>query len=137
MLTLRVSSIGLEIGPGKGLIEWFLAQKTEIRGYTNAIYTGFTSLELSRVIELVVEQTPSLSGLFHISSEPISKYELLKELRDLLGRNDLKIIPDTDFFCDRSLNSDKFRQLTSYQPPNWTTMLTGLVEEIKRRGMDT
>lgn len=132
-LTLRISTIGLELKSQKGLVEWFLHQTGSVKGYTKAIYTGFTSLELSRIISLILTKHPSLSGLFHVSAEPISKYDLLSMLKELVRKDDVQIIPDGNFFCDRSLNSDRFRHITGYQPPAWDVMLTELAKEIKGR----
>ena len=50
-VTLRTSIIGRELKSHLGLIEWFLSQTGTIRGYTKAIYTGFTTDELSRIIK--------------------------------------------------------------------------------------
>jgi dTDP-4-dehydrorhamnose reductase len=38
-------------------------------------------------------------------------------------KKDIEILPDTDFFCDRSLNSSRFREVTGYQPPSWPEMI--------------
>ena len=77
-ITLRTSIIGRELSRKTGLLEWFLAQREPIKGYTNAIYSGLTTQELARVIEhLLVRVSSERSGLYHVSSEPISKYDLL------------------------------------------------------------
>jgi hypothetical protein len=48
-ITLRTSIIGHELKGKLGLIEWFLAQNEKVRGYTNAIYTGFPTIELAHI----------------------------------------------------------------------------------------
>ncbi|MDQ3911555.1 MAG: SDR family oxidoreductase, partial [Actinomycetota bacterium] len=68
-ITLRTSIIGLELSRRTGLIEWFLAQRGEIRGFTKAIYTGLTTAEMSRVIERVLVEHPHLSGVWQVASE--------------------------------------------------------------------
>ncbi len=92
-LTLRTSIIGPELSSKTGLFEWFLAQRGTIRGFTQAIYTGLTTRELARVMQMLVERHPEAAGLYHVSSEPISKYDLLCMIRDRLGC-DVEIIPD-------------------------------------------
>ena len=126
-ITLRTSIIGRELKTRFGLIEWFLAQKEPIRGYKKAIYTGFTADEFSGIILNNIIPHPELSGVYHVSSDPISKYDLLMLAKDSFGR-DLTILPDEDFVSDRSLDSTRFRQLTGYKPPAWPAM----IDELKR-----
>jgi dTDP-4-dehydrorhamnose reductase len=121
-ITLRTSIIGRELKTKLGLIEWFLAQTEPIRGYKKAIFTGFTTDEISKIILTHVIPNPSLSGLYHVSSNPISKYDLLLSARKAFKKV-IDILPDEDFFCDRSLVSTRFRQETGYQPPSWDSMM--------------
>jgi dTDP-4-dehydrorhamnose reductase len=132
-LTLRTSIIGLELARRTGLIEWFLAQRGAIRGYRGAIYTGLTTLEMARLVARLLEQHPRLTGVWHVASAPITKYDLLVDLAAKLGRTDVSIAPDDGLACDRSLNADRFQAATGYAPPSWDRMLTELAEEIRRR----
>ena len=91
-VTIRTSIIGLELSRKKSLIEWFLAQKGTIKGFTKAIYSGFTTREMARIIEFVLLEKPRLSGLWHVASSPINKYDLLSQFSDRLGRNDVNIV---------------------------------------------
>ena len=133
-ITLRTSIIGQELSRKSGLIEWFLQQQGTIKGYDQAIYSGFTTLEMARIIEKILVGHPKLSGLWHVASQPISKYKLLNNLSSALGRNDIKIERDTTFVCDRSLNGSRFQQATGYEPPAWATMLGELAQHIKEGG---
>ncbi|MFH1231915.1 MAG: SDR family oxidoreductase, partial [Planctomycetota bacterium] len=81
-VTLRTSIIGHELKGKHGLIEWFLAQKGKVRGFTNAIYSGFPTAEIARIISEYVITNPDLKGLYQVSSDPISKYELLRLVAD-------------------------------------------------------
>ena len=132
-ITLRTSIIGLELSHKKSLIEWFLAQQGGIKGYKNAIYSGVTTLELARLMEHLFSQKIMLSGLYNVSSKPISKYELLSTLLTKLDRNDIEIEEDVSFVCDRSLNSQEFFNATNYEIPSWDEMLTELADQIKKR----
>ena len=49
-LTLRTSIIGRELGRNASLVEWFLGERGAVRGFRRAIYTGFTTLEISRIV---------------------------------------------------------------------------------------
>ena len=132
-ITLRTSIIGLELSRKGGLIEWFLAQEGEIRGFTRAIYTGLTTAEMSRVIERVLVEHPDLSGVWQVAAEPINKYDLLVRLAEVLGREDIHIVPDESVKIDRSLSGLAFERATGYHAPGWNEMLQELGDEVRRR----
>lgn len=121
-VTLRTSIIGHELKGGYGLVEWFLSRKGPVRGFTNAIYTGFPTIEITRIIEKYIICDMNLKGLYQVASEPISKYELLELIAAQYGKK-IEIIPFGDFHCYRSLNSDKFRNATGYSAPAWPELI--------------
>ncbi|MBA3341558.1 MAG: SDR family oxidoreductase [Gemmatimonadaceae bacterium] len=131
-ITFRTSIIGLELSTRRSLIEWFLAQPGPIKGFRKAIYSGFTTREMARIIERVLVAHPRKSGLYHVSSEPIDKFTLLCMLRDRLRRA-IDIMPDDEFVCDRSLDSTRFRSEFAYTPPGWELMLDELAAQIEDR----
>jgi dTDP-4-dehydrorhamnose reductase len=124
-LTLRTSIIGRELSRHTGLLDWFINQTGRIKGFTRAIYTGFTTHEMSRIIEHMLIGYPKASGVYQVSSDPINKYELLLLFRDKFGHG-IEIVPDDVFFCDRSLDSSRFRAEFSYTPPTWFEMIDEL-----------
>jgi dTDP-4-dehydrorhamnose reductase len=122
-LTMRTSIIGREIKTSNGLIEWFLGNRGgTVRGFRRALYTGFTTDALAGVIAEVVERHPDLSGQYNVSSDPISKFDLL-QLTNRVYSLGIAIEPDDDFICDRSLDSSRFRQATGFHPPAWPDMI--------------
>jgi dTDP-4-dehydrorhamnose reductase len=131
-LTLRTSIIGKELIYKTGLLEWFLEQHGTVRGFTHAIFSGFTTLELARIMENIITGYPRASGLFHVSSEPISKYDLLLMIKRKM-RLGTEIIPDGEFKCDRSLDSTKFRSEFKYNPPSWEVMTDELAQDYLGR----
>ena len=131
-LTIRSSFIGQELQNGTELFEWFLAQTGAVKGFRNTIYTGLTTIELGRIVERLIVEYPECSGLYHVSSEPLSKYELLGLIREKLQLN-IDIIPDNTFKCNRSLNSKKFRREFNYSPPSWEDMIDELADDLMRR----
>jgi len=133
-ITLRTSIIGLELSRKKSLIEWYLAQRGEIKGFQKAIYTGVTTREMARIIEFVLLYCPDLHGLWHVASKPINKYDLLMMLTEKLNRRDITLQPDVDFVCDRSLIGDAFIDRTGYKMAEWDDMINELVADIKFRG---
>jgi dTDP-4-dehydrorhamnose reductase len=127
-VTLRTSIVGRELKSKLGLIEWFLAQESEINGYTRAIFSGVTTGELSRVIRDSVLPNPDLQGVYHVSAEPISKHDLLAKARDVL-QHPITIHRCDEFVIDRSLDSSRFRTVTGYHSPSWDAMLESLAAE--------
>jgi len=127
-LTLRTSIIGRELSRKASLIEWFLAQRGMVHGFTRAIYTGFTTLEIARIVERLLMHYPTASGLWHISSDRITKYDLLRMVRKYFKIN-TEIVPDDSFVCDRSLASERFRSTFGYAPPSWDKMVEELAQD--------
>lgn len=118
-ITLRTSIIGHEIGTAISLIDWFLCQSgSSVSGYTKAIYTGLPTVELARVIRDIVIPRPDLRGLWHLSSHPITKYELLRLVAQTYGK-DIQVLPDDSVNIDRSLDGTRFRDATGYVAPPW------------------
>jgi dTDP-4-dehydrorhamnose reductase len=129
-LTLRTSIIGWQLNTFSSLLSWFAQQRNNhIKGYRKAIYSGFSTTVLVQLIGDILQTRPDLTGVYQVSSEPISKYDLLVKLRDILGWNDIVIDPDHQFFCDRSLSSTRFTTATGWRPPTWEAMLHGLASE--------
>jgi dTDP-4-dehydrorhamnose reductase len=130
VITLRTSIIGRSLYRNASLIDWFLRQRGRISGYRKAIFSGFTTKEMSRVIAMLLERHPAASGLYHLSSSAISKHDLLLRLRDRLGRA-IDIVPDDSVRIDRSLDSTRFRAEFAYTPPSWDRMLEELADDIR------
>lgn len=129
-ITLRTSIIGRELARNKSLLEWFLAQRGKVKGFTRAIYTGFTTIEMSRIIEDILMNHPGKGGVYQVSSDPINKYDLLLLFREKLG-HELEITPDDSFVCDRSLDSARFRKEFDYIPPTWEAMISELRAQVQ------
>ena len=130
-LTVRTSIIGRELGTAHSLVDWFLSQRGgQVRGYRRAIYTGFTTLEMARIVRMLVARQPSLHGLWQVASTPISKYDLLNLLRDAC-RVPVEILPFDDFVCDRSLDGSRFAAATGYRAPAWPTMIAEMADADK------
>ena len=122
VLTLRTSGIGHELATNHGLLEWFLSQQGEVKGYGKAIYSGLPSVELARVITDYVLPRQELNGLYHVSSSPIAKLELLQLIARQYGKN-IRIVPDDKVAIDRSLDSSRFTQVTGYVAAPWPDLI--------------
>ena len=131
VLVLRTSLIGASPARRTGLVEWFLAQRGPVQGYRHAIFSGVTTQEFARVAELLLAR-PAAAGLYHLSAAPISKFDLLSQLRERLGLA-TQILPAAEPRIDRSLDSARFRADFSYVPPSWDAMLDELAAALKQR----
>jgi dTDP-4-dehydrorhamnose reductase len=129
-LTLRTSIIGWELTSYLGLLSWFAQHRgMHVKGYRKAIYSGLSTRAFSDLVRVVLETHTDLQGLYHVASAPISKFDLLVRLRDVLGWRDISIEPEEGFICDRSLNCQGFSTSTGWHAPEWEAMITGLAEE--------
>jgi len=131
-ITLRTSIIGSELWRRTSLLEWFLALKGKAPGYRNAIFSGLTTIEMGRIMERLISNFPLSSGIYHVSSQPISKFELLMLIREKFALP-TELVPDDDFHCNRSLNSTLFRRDFGYEPPTWAQMVDELAEDHRSR----
>lgn len=128
-LTLRTSIIGREICSEKSLVEWFLSNKGgRVKGFSNAIYSGFPTIVAAQILWDVCENHKKLEGLFHLSSEPINKFDLLKLIDSKLDLG-IEIEKYEGFRVDRSLDSSRFQNETGFRPENWTTMVDQMFED--------
>jgi dTDP-4-dehydrorhamnose reductase len=120
--TLRTSIIGHELSGARSLINWFLSQSGSVRGYTQAIFSGLPTVEIARIIRDYVLPRPELSGLYHVSADPISKFALLRLVADVYKR-EIAIEPDDSVRINRSLDSSRFRAATGFLPEPWPEMI--------------
>lgn len=128
--TMRTSIIGHGLESHVSLIDWFLTQKGKIKGYTKVIYSGFPTVEIARIIAEYIIPNENLSGVYHVSSEPISKYDLLKIVAKIYHKK-IEISLDDKFILDRSLDSTKFCKAASYQPPSWEQLVKKMYQNYK------
>lgn len=131
-LTLRTSIIGCELRSHRSLVDWFLRQNgLAVKGYSRAIFSGLTTREMVRVVDLLLRKYRGLNGLYHVASDPISKYELLCLIRDAAHLT-IDITEDGEgMHVDRTLVAKKFENRTGYQAPPWRSMVRGLSEDIR------
>ncbi|PVZ32937.1 SDR family oxidoreductase [Pseudomonas sp. CC120222-01a] len=121
-ITLRTSIIGHELNSNQSLVDWFLSQDGTVKGFSKAIFSGLPTVELARVMKDYVLPQPSLSGLYHVAAQPISKLDLLNLVAAQYGK-DIHITPDENLIIDRSLDGTLFREATGYQAPAWPELV--------------
>lgn len=126
-ITLRTSIIGHELSSAHGLVGWFLTQQEEVRGFRRAIFSGLPTVVLARVIQDYVLPNSKLHGVYHVSAQPINKFDLLTLIAKAYGKT-INITPDDELKIDRSLDSSRFREATGYQPESWPELVRRMRE---------
>lgn len=128
-ITLRNSIVGPDINPkGIGLLNWFMQQTGEIRGYTKAIWTGQTTLQLAKTMEVAAKE--KAHGLYNtVPDSGISKYALLRLFNTYLRDNKITIYPDETIAADKSLKRTRWD--FQYSIPSYEVMIEELAGWIR------
>lgn len=121
-VTLRTSTIGHELQSKYGLLDWFLSQHEQCKGYTRAIFSGLPTVIFAQIIRDVVILNRELSGLYHIAAKPIAKFDLLVLMANTYSKT-IDIVSDETLIIDRSLDASRFQMATGYIAPEWTDMI--------------
>lgn len=128
-LTIRTSIIGRELGSSHSLVDWFLSNRGgTVRGFANAVYSGFPTIVFADIIADLIERSPRLTGLRHVSADPINKFRLLELVNDAFNAN-ITIERDEEFRIDRSLDSGLFRRETGFRPLSWERMIAEMAAD--------
>jgi dTDP-4-dehydrorhamnose reductase len=131
-LTLRTSIIGHELNSSVSLIDWFLSQSGEVKGFSKAIFSGLPTCYIAKLLSEHILKSPELSGLYHLSVAPIDKYTLLKQVADIYSK-EIVIDDFTDFEIDRSLNSQQLIQKLGLALPSWPALINYMHNDYVNR----
>ena len=131
-ITLRCSIVGPDINKnGIGLLNWFMQQDKSVRGYTHAMWTGVTTLQLAKIMEAAAER--KAHGLVNmVYNRNISKYELLKLFNHYMRNDELDILPFDDFSVDKTLIRTNFD--FDYSVPSYDDMVSELADWMRAHG---
>lgn len=127
-LTIRTSIIGPELkNNGEGLFHWFMHQTGKVNGFKTIIWSGVTTLELVKALDVAIEK--KMTGLVQLSNGTgITKYELLYLFKEIWDKQDIEILPYNSIRIDKSIaKSDKF----DYIVPGYREMLIELFQWMK------
>lgn len=128
-ITFRNSIVGPDIKDnGIGLLNWFMKQQGQINGYTGAIWTGQTTLQLAKTIEAAAKE--KVYGLYNmVPNESISKYDLVKLFNHYLRNDSLEINPVLGISLDKSLIRTRFD--FNYIIPGYEQMVAEMAEWMR------
>lgn len=129
-ITLRNSIVGPDINPnGIGLMNWFMKQSAPINGFTKAMWTGQTTLQLAKTMEVAAKERAV--GLYNtVPDHSISKYDLLRLFNKYLRNDSIQINPVEGINADKSLKRTRFK--FSYLIPDYEVMVAELADWVIR-----
>ena len=125
-LCIRTSLIGRELRGHHGLVEWYLRERSrQVPGFTRVWFNGLTTPVAARLIDELITRHVALEGLWHVGSEPVSKYTLLSMLHGHF-EGCASVTADGGPYCDRRLDTSAFRAVTGWRAPAWSEMIREL-----------
>lgn len=128
-ITLRGSMIGRELENKTELLEWFLNQNDKsIKGFSNIIYSGITTIKMADIVLLIIKNYPSLNGIFNVSAKSISKFDLLNLCKLHFNMN-TTIENDKKYISNKNLISTKLYNIIQIQQPDWTDLIVDLKDD--------
>lgn len=129
-LTMRQSIVGPDINPnGIGLLNWFMQQHGEVTGYTGAMWTGQTTLQLAKTMEVAAKERAH--GLINMVPDTyISKCDLLKLFNHYIRKEKVTVVPVDKMAADKSLKRTRWD--FSYRIPDYEKMISELADWMKK-----
>ena len=106
------------------MFSWFKRQKTA-SGYTNCIITPITGVEFANVCWRILTENLPWTGLLHIATEPISKYEILKKYKEVKGLN-IELLRDPSVKINKSLITNFSRAYETLKVASFDQMMEEL-----------
>lgn len=128
-ITLRNSIVGPDINRnGIGLLNWFMQQNGEVTGYTGAMWTGQTTLQLAKTMEAAAKE--KANGLYNtVPDTSISKYDLLGLFNKYIRKEKVSIIPANKVVADKSLKRTRWD--FDYKIPDYEQMVVELADWMR------
>jgi len=112
---------------GKGLFQWFITQDSDVQGYTNSIWSGVTTIELSKAIKWAIDF--EITGLYHITNGYfMNKYELLNLFKKY-SNSQIQITSVDGKSHDKSFIDT--RKDINYKIPSYEQMVMQMIIDIK------
>ena len=129
-ITLRNSIVGPDINPkGIGLLNWFMQQSGQVNGFSKAMWTGQTTLQLAKTMEKVA--LIKANGLYNaVPDSLISKLDLLHLFNHHLRENSIKINSIEGVNADKSLIRTNYKY--DFLIPNYDIMIEEMADWINK-----
>lgn len=131
-MVLRTSIIGPEWGGNKrSLLEWFLGVENA-NGYDNHLWNGLTTLEFSRCIYDIINMELHSNGTYHLFSNDVTKYELLRIMESWWKRGVAVHKTSAPYSCNRTLRTTNGLN-SVLKPSGIEKMIADLIPFIKKQ----
>ncbi len=129
-LTLRQSIVGPDLNKnGIGLLNWFMQMHGEVMGYTGAMWTGQTTLQLAKTMEVAAKER--VHGLYNmVPDTKISKCDLLALFNKYIRKEKIAVIPVDKMAADKSLKRTRWD--FEYKIPDYEKMVAELAEWMRK-----
>lgn len=127
-VTLRTSIVGPELkNNGEGLFHYFMSNNNTISGFTKSIWSGVTTLELSKTIKWVIDN--NVTGLHHVTNNcSINKYQLLTLFKKYSKKQN-HITPIDGIVVNKSFLNTK--KIIKYKILSYENMVEEMIENMK------
>lgn len=102
---IKASIIGPELDSKSSLLEWFLNSKTDVKGYTKAMWSGITTLEWAKQCLNLINNWDKLERENIIESTCLSKYDLLNLIKEIFNK-DINVIPEDKISINKCLKGN-------------------------------
>lgn len=123
-IIIRTSIVGHSLNGENGLLDSVISSKNYC-GFTDVFYSGTTTLELSKIIHMIVNNQQIRPDIFHVTGKEISKYDLAMIISEVYSL-DTSITKSSGFKIKRDLSSLKFKIAFDYKIPDWYILLSDL-----------
>lgn len=129
-LTIRTSIVGPDIKvSGIGLFNWFMKQTGQVNGYTKAIWSGVTTIELAKIMDLCMQN--NCTGLVNmVNNNSISKYNLLRLFKKYFKKDNVSIVEYAEFVEDKTLVRTNYN--LDYTVPSYEEMVKEMAEWVEK-----
>ena len=128
-LTLRTSVVGPELKiEGQELFHWFMMEKSSIKGFTKAIWSGVTTLELAKAVKWAIDN--NITGLYHITNNQIITKNDLLNLFKKYTKKDIEIIPSDSKIINKSFIDTRCE--IDYEIPSYDKMISEMISFMRK-----
>ena len=83
---------------------------------------------MAKILESIIDKNLMLSGIYNVSSIPISKFNLLNKLSSAFSL-DINISENPNISSNKILISKKFTEITGINSPNWDDLIMEFKED--------
>ena len=130
-LNLRLSVIAYNPIKNNGFVDWILNTSKPIQGYSNYIFSGLTSIEISRILLKIIKSKKFVYGIYHLSGNKISKFNLIKLIIKIYKKKNI-LLSNNSLNINVSLNGKKLKNIYFFRIKSYKKQLIEMKEFFKK-----